>query len=71
MRFNTVVADSALLFAALEARKIDFVIARIAHRVPDQHNSKVLFYDTVKVTGSKSPLVRRRSIALIDLMDDP
>jgi len=71
MRFNTAVADSAPLFAELDARKIDFVISRIAHRVSGQHNSEVLFHDAVKVvTGSKNPLARRRSIALADLMDE-
>ena len=71
MRFNTVVADSAPLFAELEARNIDFVIARIPQRLPDNYNTEVLFHDEVKVvTGSKNPLARRRSIALANLIDE-
>ena len=72
MRFKTVVADSAPLFAELEARDIDFVIARIPQRLPDNYSAEVLFHDEVKVvTGSKNPLARRRSIALGDLIDEP
>jgi len=71
MRFNIVVADSALLFAELEARNVDFVISRISKRVPDHHDAEVLFHDELKVvTGSKNPMARRRSIALTDLIND-
>jgi DNA-binding transcriptional LysR family regulator len=72
MRFKTAVADSAPLFAALEARSVDFVVSRIPPSVPDQYDTEVLFHDEVKViTGSKNPLARRRSIALADLINDP
>jgi DNA-binding transcriptional LysR family regulator len=72
MRFNAVVADGAPLFAELEARKIDFFIARNAHRLPDQYKFEVLFYDELKlVIGSHNPLARRRSIALADLIGEP
>lgn len=72
MRFNAVVADAAPLFAALDARQIDFAIARIAHRLPEQHKSEVLFHDELKVvTGSQNPLARRRRIALADLIEQP
>lgn len=72
MRFKTVVADSAPLFAELEARNVDFVISRISHRVPDHHNTEIFFHDEVKVvTGSKNPLARRHSIALADLINEP
>lgn len=72
MRFNAVVADSAPLFAELEARNIDFAIARVAHRLPEEHNSEVLFHDKIKVvTGSGNPLARRRSITLADLIGEP
>jgi DNA-binding transcriptional LysR family regulator len=72
MRFKTVVADSVPLFAELEARNVDFVISRISHRVPDHHDTEVVFHDEVKVvTGSKNPVARRRSIALADLVNEP
>jgi DNA-binding transcriptional LysR family regulator len=72
MRFKAVVADSTPLFADLEARGVDFVIGRIPQRVPDHYNTEVLFHDEVKVvTGSKNPLAQRRSIALVDLIDEP
>jgi len=72
MRFNTVMADSAQLFAELEARSVDFVISRIPQRVLDHHEIEVLFYDEVKVViGSKNPLARRRSVALADLVNEP
>ena len=72
MRFKTMVADSAPLFAALEARSVDFIVSRIPPRIPDQYDTEVLFHDEVKViTGSKNPLARRRSIALADLINDP
>lgn len=72
MRFKTVVADSAPLLADLEARHIDFAIARIPQCLSDNYNTEVLFHDEVKVvTGSKNPLARRRSIALAELIDEP
>jgi DNA-binding transcriptional LysR family regulator len=72
MRFKTVVADSAPLFAELEERNVDFVISRISHRIPDHYTAEVLFHDEVKVvTGLKNPVARRRSIALADLVNEP
>jgi DNA-binding transcriptional LysR family regulator len=72
MRFKLMVADAAPLFAQLEARKVEMVISRVAHRVPEAHGVEILFHDALTVvTGAKNPLTRRRSIALADLLGEP
>lgn len=72
MRFKLVVADTAPLLAELEARKVECLISRTAHHIPDRHSAEILFHDALAVvTGAKNPLARRRNIALVDLLGEP
>ena len=72
MRFHVTVADSAPLFAELEARNIDLVISRPPRGRGGDYHVQILFYDTLAViTGAKNPLVRRRNLTLADLMNEP
>ena len=72
IRFKTVVSDTAQLFAELEARKVDIVISRIAHRLPEDYRVDVLFHDALAiVTGSKNPLAKRRNVRLAELLGEP
>lgn len=72
MRFHSVVADTAPLFDALETRRVDLIMTRLARRMSDKHDAEILFHDSLVVaTGADNPLTRRRRLALSDLMDQP
>ena len=63
---------SALTYRALEERKVDLVIARIFHPIAEEHMHAQVLYDEqdVVAAGAQNPWVRRRKIALADLMNE-
>jgi DNA-binding transcriptional LysR family regulator len=72
MRFRVLVADSAPLFAALEARTIELAISRPPRAASDDYAMEVLFHDTLAVIASaKNPLARRRRLRLAELTNEP
>ena len=70
--FELLAAESALTYRALEERKVDLVIARIFHPIAEEHMHAQVLYDEqdVVAAGAQNPWVRRRKIALADLMNE-
>jgi DNA-binding transcriptional LysR family regulator len=60
-------------YRALRDRTVDLVVGRGADQLSDDNlDAEVLYHDRVfVVTGGKAPWVRRRRIALADLMEQP
>jgi DNA-binding transcriptional LysR family regulator len=74
IRFFVVEGDSATLVGReLHQRRIDFALAWLfGSEPPDDTSTEVLFHDRWVVTvGANSKWLRRRKIALSDLMDEP
>jgi len=72
MVFHLVTAYGATLYRELSERKVDFLIARRFSSPADERlESEYLFSDVyVVVAGARSPWVRRRRIALADLVHE-
>jgi DNA-binding transcriptional LysR family regulator len=70
--FDLLAAESALTYRALEERKVDLVIARIFRPIPEEHMHAEVLYDEqdVVAAGAQNPWVRRRKVALADLMNE-
>jgi DNA-binding transcriptional LysR family regulator len=70
--FDLLAAESALTYRALEERKVDLVIARIFHPIAEEHMHAEVLYDEqdVVAAGAQNPWVRRRKVALADLMNE-
>jgi len=66
-------AHAETLHRELTDRNVDLLITRRSGPMTDERlDYEFLFKDSFSiVVGAKSPLVRRRSIALADLMDEP
>lgn len=72
MRFHVFVADTVPLLDALSARSVDLTMTRIARSVTEELSAEPLFFDEVVVaTGARNPLLRKRRLALADLMGEP
>jgi DNA-binding transcriptional LysR family regulator len=72
LRFHVTVGDAAALYRGLADRRFEVALFRIGKRVPDEFDVDTLFDDVLIVaTGAKSPLTRRRKLALSDLLDEP
>ena len=73
MRFNILAGDTATLHRALTDRTVDFVLAqRFAAFSDDQFDFEKLFEERyVVLAGVKNRWVRRKRIALADLLDEP
>jgi DNA-binding transcriptional LysR family regulator len=72
--FHLVTSDETdTLYRELSERKVDFLIARKGGRLGDEKFEFEILYDPslVVMAGSRSPWVRRRRIALADLVDEP
>jgi DNA-binding transcriptional LysR family regulator len=67
------VEPAAMGFRELRERSVDLMVGRILHPpLDDDLNADILFEDRLLVVaGSRSPWVRRRKIALEDLMNEP
>src|SRR5262245_59283048 len=65
--------ETDTLYRELSERNVDFLIARKGDRFSDEKLGFETLYDPslVVVAGSRSPWVRRRSIALAELLDEP
>jgi DNA-binding transcriptional LysR family regulator len=74
MAFHLVTSDETdTLYRELSERNIDFMIARKGSRFSDQKLGFEILYDPslVVMAASRSPWVRRRRIALTELVDEP
>lgn len=72
MAFHVMTGDTVALYPQLAERNIELVMSRIRGPVADDHSAEILFHDTLVVAvGARSPLARRRKIALADLLAEP
>jgi DNA-binding transcriptional LysR family regulator len=72
IRFNVTVGDAATLYRGLVDRHFEVALSRMNKPVPDEFDVETLFEDTLSVaTGAKNPLIRRRKLALSDLVNEP
>jgi DNA-binding transcriptional LysR family regulator len=72
MRFQVVPGDPATLIRHLGDRNVEIVLARMSDRRVEEHiNADVLYEDAaVVVAGAQSRWIRRRQIALADLVSE-
>jgi DNA-binding transcriptional LysR family regulator len=70
--FHVLAAQSDVIYRALEERKVDLVIVRLFRPFAEEHMHPEVLYDEqeVVVAGAQNPWVRRRKIALADLMNE-
>ena len=72
MAFRVVAALAPALHQLLSDREVELAISQIASPISEEHMTEVLFYDSLVVaSGAKNRLLRRRSIALADLANEP
>jgi DNA-binding transcriptional LysR family regulator len=71
--FQLLAVESGTAYAALEERKVDLVVARIFAPLSQEHMSAEVLYRQAYVVaaGARSPWVRRRRVALADLLGEP
>lgn len=71
LSFDVLSTDNITARRALEERRVDLTIGHLIEPVPDSMSTDVLFHEPhVVVTGSKSPLLRRRNLRLKDLINE-
>lgn len=72
LRFHVAISDTDTLIDALRRRELDVVLTRwVAPLVTDELEGEVLFRTPLAVLCAKGhPLLRRRGVALADLMDE-
>jgi DNA-binding transcriptional LysR family regulator len=72
MSFQVVQGDPATLLRYLGERKVEVALARMSDRRVDEHmNADILYEDAaVVVAGAQSRWIRRRQIALSDLVNE-
>lgn len=71
LSFDVLSTDNITARRALEERRVDLTIGHLIEPVPDSMTTEVLFHEPhVVVTGSKSPLLRRRNLRLKDLINE-
>ena len=71
LSFNVLSTDNITARRVLEERRVDLTIGHLIEPVPDSMTTEVLFHEPhVVVTGSKSPLLRRRNLRLKDLIHE-
>jgi DNA-binding transcriptional LysR family regulator len=70
---HIVVPQAEIIYQELSERKVDFLITRVwSPSVEDPFDFEFLFDDSfVVVAGARHPWVRRRKIALAELMSEP
>ena len=66
-------AEAAMIYRALEERKVELVIAGIFSPVPEEHMNAEILYDDpfVVAAGARNQWCARRRLKLADLMDEP
>ena len=71
--FHSTVADTEVLRRELGERSVDVVIGRRFGTLADEQLDFERLYDNpyVVMAGAKNPWVRKRKVALVDLMDEP
>ena len=70
--FQLTAEEFGSIYRALEARKLDFAIARIFEPVPEHLKVEPLYDDPhVVAAGARSPWSRRRRIRLATLINEP
>jgi DNA-binding transcriptional LysR family regulator len=70
---HVIIPQAEIIYQELNERKVDFLITRIwGPTVEHQFDFEFLFEDSfVVVAGARHPWVRRRKIALTELIDEP
>ncbi len=72
LSFDVLSTDNVTARRALVERRVDLTIGHLIESVPDNMTPEILFHEPhVVVVGSKSPLLRRRSLKLKDLINEP
>ena len=71
--FHISAAESGVVYALLEERKVDLVVARIFGPIAAEHvNAEVLYHEAqIVVAAAQSSWARRRKLRLQDLVDEP
>jgi len=71
--FHVVEDDPRALVRELEDRKVELVLARMSNALVAEHMTAEVFYHDalVVVAGMQNPWVRRRKVALADLVGEP
>jgi DNA-binding transcriptional LysR family regulator len=71
LSFDVLSTDNITARRALAERRVDLTIGHLIEPVPDSMTTEILFHEPhVVVTGSRSPLLRRRNLRLKDLVDE-
>jgi DNA-binding transcriptional LysR family regulator len=71
LSFDVLSTDNITARRALAERRVDLTIGHLIEPVADSMTTEVLFHEPhVVVTGSKSPLLRRRNLRLKDLISE-
>jgi DNA-binding transcriptional LysR family regulator len=71
LSFDVLSTDNITARRALEERRVDLMIGHMIEPVPVNMTTEVLFHEPhVVVTGSKSTLLRRRNLRLMDLINE-
>jgi DNA-binding transcriptional LysR family regulator len=70
--FHLLALHTELLYRALEERKVDLVMVRLFRPITEEHMHAEVLYDEpdVVAAGAQNPWVRRRKVALADLMNE-
>jgi DNA-binding transcriptional LysR family regulator len=73
LAFEVLATDTATAYRALLERKVDLLVAHVIEPIEEERlETQVLFDDPhVVVAGVQNPLVRRRRLALRDLINEP
>ena len=71
LSFDVLSTDNITARRALEERRVDLTIGHLIEPVADSMNTEILFHEPhVVLTGSRSPLLRRRNLRLKDLINE-
>ena len=73
IEFHLSAAESAVVYNALNERKVDLVVARIFGPLAADHmEAEVLYHEAqIVVAAAESPWARRRKVELAELMQEP
>ena len=71
--FYLLAAETGIVYRALEDRKVDLIVATIFVPIAEEHMHAEFLYDEphVVVAGLGNPWLRRRRVALDELIDEP
>lgn len=71
LSFDVLSTDNVTARRALDERRVDLMIGHLIEPVAESMTSEILFHEPhVVLTGSRSPLLRRRNLRLNDLINE-